>query len=79
MTAVTFISANEGKLELYSGLDQLIVTSDDAMELAVVMDSLDLDLSGAAGSSSLDFADEYGFATSHGALDLLTQALEMRV
>ena len=71
---ITFISANEGKLEFYMD-DTLVFASGNIDELARVMP--EMDLTGAYGSSSLDFADEYGFATHSGAYDLLTQAIEM--
>jgi len=73
-TQVTFIAANDGKIELFAGLDDLIVATGDVNELATALKSLDI--SGAAASSSMDFADEYGFNTYHGAIDLLTSALE---
>ena len=76
MKNVTFIAANEGKIELYADVDTMIIATSDVNELAEALKTLDI--SGAAGSSSLDFADEYGFDTYHGAIDLLTAALEAK-
>jgi hypothetical protein len=73
---VNFISANDGKIELYDSVDNLIIASGDYLELAVAINGLNLDLTNAYASSSMDFADEYGFATHSGAYDLLTMALE---
>ena len=72
-----FIAANEGKIEIFDlASDKLIIASDDALELAVAIDGLNLDVQNAAASSSMDFADEYGFATYDGAYKLLTSAME---
>ena len=71
---ITFISANEGKIEFYMD-NALVFASGDLDELARVMP--EMDLRDAMASSSMDFADEYGFATHSGAYDLLTQAIEM--
>jgi len=76
MKNVTFISADEGKIKLFGGLDDLIIESGDVNELAEALKTLDL--RDAAASSSMDFADEYGFDTHHGAYDLLTAALEAK-
>ncbi len=76
MKNVTFISADEGKIKLFGGLDDLIIESGDVNELAEALKTLDL--RDAAASSSMDFADEYGFATHSGAYDLLTAALEAK-
>ena len=71
---ITFISANEGKLQFFSDIDTLVFESGDADELTVAV--REMDLSNAYGSSSLDFASEYGFMNDTAAYDLLTVALE---
>ena len=76
MKNVTFIAANEGKIELFLDADTPIVSTGDVAELAEALKTLDV--RNAAASSSMDFADEYGFDTYHGAYDLLTAALEAK-
>ena len=76
MKNVTFIAANEGKIELFDDVDSMIIATGDVNELAEALKTLDL--RDAAASSSMDFADEYGFATHSGAYDLLTAALEAK-
>jgi len=76
MKNVTFIAANEGKIELFDDVDSMIIATGDVNELAEALKTLDL--RDAMASSSMDFADEYGFDTYHGAYDLLTAALEAK-
>ena len=71
---ITFISADEGKLQFWMD-DQMVFASGDVDQLTIVL--REMDLSEAMGSSSLDFAAEYGFQNHSGAYELLTQALEM--
>ena len=76
MQKVRFIAANNGALELYRDVEDLIIASSDSLELAVAIQGLGLDFSEAYASSSMDFASEYGFLNDSAAYDLLTQALE---
>lgn len=76
MKTIDFISAVDGKVCLYSG-SELVVASDSAEFLAAAIFEADLDLSGAYGSSSMDFASEYGFDYDSAAMDLLHRAMEM--
>ena len=71
---ITFISADEGKLQFWMD-DQLVFASGDVDQLTIVL--REMDLSEAMCSSSLDFAAEYGFQNHSAAYELLTQALEM--
>ena len=71
---ITFISADEGKLQFWMD-DQMVFASGDVDQLTIVL--REMDLSEAMCSSSLDFAAEYGFQNHSAALELLTQALEM--
>ena len=70
---ITFISADEGKLNFFMG-DTLVFSSGDVEELSIAL--REMDLSFASASSSLDFASEYGFVNDTAAYDLLTVALE---
>ena len=71
---ITFISADEGKLQFWMD-DQMVFASGDVDQLTIVL--REMDLSEAMCSSSLDFAAEYGFQNHSAAYELLTQALEM--
>lgn len=71
---ITFISADEGKLQFWMD-DQMVYASGDVEDLSIVL--REMDLSEAMCSSSLDFAAEYGFENHSAAKELLTQALEM--
>ena len=74
MKNVTFIAANEGKIEFFADEYTPFLATNDVVVLAEALKSMDL--SGAAASSSMDFADEYGFDTYNGAYDLLNSAME---
>jgi len=74
---VTFISANDGKIELYNSVDTLITACSTVEDLVTVIRTWNLDFSGAYGSSSLDFSSEYGFPTDSAAYEMLTTALEI--
>lgn len=74
---VTFISANNGKIELYNGVDALITACSTAEDLATVIRTWNLDFSNAYASSSMDFASEYGFGTDDEARNVLMTALEI--
>ena len=71
---ITFISADEGKLQFWTD-ESMVFASGDVVQLSIAM--REMDLSNAMGSSSLDFAAEYGFQNHSAAYELLTQALEM--
>lgn len=73
---IDFISAVDGKVCLYSG-SELIVASANSVELANAIRNQALDLGDAYCSSSMDFADEYGFLYPSEAVVVLTNALEI--
>lgn len=61
MSRVDFVSVSDGCIEFYNGLNKLVVKSNDVLVLAQAV----IDVGGFAntvmGSSSCDFATEYGF------------------
>jgi|SanBayMetagenome_1026888.scaffolds.fasta_scaffold161902_1 hypothetical protein len=63
MSRVDFVAVSDGCIEFYAGLDNLVVKSADRLVLAQAV----IDAGGFAdtvmGSSSCDFAEEYGFAS----------------
>jgi hypothetical protein len=73
---VTFLSAKDGKVELYSGVDNLVAVAGSAEILAATIRELKLDLSDAYASSSMDFASEYGFGSDGMAWNMVECALE---
>jgi hypothetical protein len=77
---VTFLNAKDGKIEITyttkTGVSNTVVAS-DAMEVA--MFAKFLDFSEAYCSSSMDFADEYGFVNGTAAWDMLHRGLDMEI
>lgn len=76
MKKIDFIYADGGKVCLGSG-SEMVVACDNSEDLAAAIRILNLDLSGAFASSSMDFASEYGFTTNDGAYDILFNAVEI--
>lgn len=74
---VEFISANDGKIELYSDVDTLITSCSTAEDLATAIRTWNLDFSNTYASSSMDFASEYGFSNNDEARNILMTALEI--
>jgi hypothetical protein len=66
---ITFITANNGSLEFFKG-ETVIGTSATIKETAAMIAAHGIE-DGCNLSSSMDFADEYGFATYHAAKDML--------
>ena len=73
---VTFVAANNGKIELYNSVDTLISAVSTVEDLATVIRTWNLDFSESFASSSMDFASEYGFRTNDEAYNMLHRALE---
>ena len=76
-----FISANNGGLEIYKGVGNLIAGNiKTAKTFKYVMDThnIDIDFDTIYYTSSMDFADEYGFDHYDGAKNLWDDAVEMR-
>ena len=77
MIKVTFLNAKNGKVELYSGIDNLIAVAGDSEVLAATIRELNLDFSEAYASSSMDHANEYGFPFRSAAWSIVENALEI--
>ena len=56
-----FVSANNGFVKIYKGMKQQIGTAKTAKMLAYILDTYKI-YEPVYFSSSMDFADEYGFA-----------------
>lgn len=76
MRTIDYISAIDGNVCLYDG-SELVVASVDPEYLGDFIRTAGLDLSNAYGSSSMDFASEYGFRNDSDAVVILQQALEI--
>lgn len=63
MSRVDFVSVSDGCIEFYAGLDNLVVKSADRLVLAQAVIEAGGFADTVMGSSSCDFAEEYGFAT----------------
>jgi hypothetical protein len=78
MKKVTFLNAKDGKIEItyvneVGGLNTVVASN----EMDVAMFAKYLDFSESMCSSSMDFANEYGFAFRSGAWTMLENGLEM--
>ena len=72
---IDFIAANNGKIELYSR-NRLIGLADTAITISSFLKEFGFD--GYVGtSSSIDFADEYGFKNYDSAYNLFHEAVEL--
>ena len=77
MTKNIFISANDGKVEVNVGPGNTVGIAATPEELSKIID--DNNISGDCYfSSSMDFADEYGFKTWDGARKIWDQMNELR-
>lgn len=74
MMLVTFLNAKDGAVEATTSFG-LTLTFKTPEQLAGVAKTLDF--SNAYHSSSMDFADEYGFPFPSAAWDLVQRGLEM--
>lgn len=77
MSQVDFVSVSDGCIEFYAGVDNLVVKSNDPLVLAQAV----IDSGGFAdcvmGSSSCDFAQEYGFPTQSAYDELFKDVCEL--
>ena len=73
---INFIDAHGGGIRLYNGFDNLKGWSGTAKGIAYTLRTVGL-ADGVMGSSSMDFASEYGFDTDDGAMLLYKRALEL--
>ena len=74
---INFVSANDGKLVLHmNDKDRTQKSSANPIILAAIMDDYGFD-DVVMASSSMDFANEYGFKTHDGAKKLYKNALNL--
>ena len=72
-----FISANNGGIEVGIGVGNKVGFAKTAKMLAYILDTHKI-YGSVMFTSSMDFADEYGFDHYNGAKDLWNNAVEMR-
>ena len=72
-----FISANNGGIEVGIGVGNKVGFAKTAKMLAYILDTHKI-YGSVMFTSSMDFADEYGFDHHDGAKDLWKNAVEMR-
>lgn len=78
MSKVSFVSVSDGCIEFYAGLGNLVVKSNDREFLAqAVIAAGGFDPVGVYGSSSIDFAEEYGFASQEAFDKLLNDVYDL--
>ena len=75
MANIEFISAENGGVEFYDGNHGLVGFATSAQMVAYIIQTHGMDE--AWMSSSMDFADEYGFATADGAKVLLQEGIDL--
>ena len=73
---IRYISAFEGGIEMMGDPGQKLAYATDARMIAGFIKVFGLEQT-VHGSSSIDFADEYGFKTSDGALKLWNEAIDI--
>ena len=73
---IHFIGAEEGGITMVSQDKRIHVWSDTAEGLALVLNAVGIGET-LMGSSTMDFASEYGFATNDGAHDLWDRAVAL--
>ena len=71
---IDFISANNGKIEMYND-GNFVATAETAKTIAYVLEMYGFDGS-VATSSSIDFADEYGFENYDDAKTLWSEGVK---
>lgn len=70
-----FIAANNGQIEVFNGVDNMIAKVKDANALAYVLKMYNI--KDAMFSSSMDFADEYGFENYDDAKEIWNEAVKL--
>ena len=74
---IDYIAADNGGIKMYAGLGNLVGFGKTAKHIAYVCATKGLKGDTVATSSSIDFADEYGFDHYNGAKDLWDEAMAM--
>lgn len=72
---IDYITAHNGGIQMYAGLGNLVGWGKTAKHIAYVCETKGLKGDTVATSSSIDFADEYGFDHYNGAKDLWDEAM----
>jgi hypothetical protein len=75
MSKISYISAHEGGIQLHDD-NGIVGYSTKADTLAYIMGTHGM-ADTVMGSSSMDFADEYGFKTADGAMKLYEEAVSL--
>ena len=73
-----FIGAENGGIEVYKGVGNKVGFAKTAKMLAYILDTHKI-YGAVMFTSSMDFADEYGFDHYDGAKNLWNEAIELRV
>ena len=76
MTNIDYINAHNGGIQMYAGLDNIVGWGNTAQHIAYVMQTYGM-ADAVYGGSSMDFADEEGFDTYDGAMNLWNEAIEI--
>jgi len=72
----TFITARDSHVVIYSG-DDIVIQANNAADLALEISKNDIDVINASTSSTMDFADEEGFANYDDARNMVADALKI--
>lgn len=75
MAIIQFIGAENGGVEFYDANHGLVGFAKTAQMVAYILQTHGMNE--AWMSSSMDFANEYGFATAQGAKELLNEGIEL--
>jgi len=70
-----FVAADNGMIEVFNGVDNLIAKVKDAKALAYVFQCYNIE--DVMCSSSVDFADEYGFENCDDAKNMINEAFKL--
>lgn len=76
MTNIDYINAHNGGIQMYAGLGNIVGWGNTAQHIAYVMQTYGM-ADAVYGGSSMDFADEEGFDTHDGAINLWNEAIEI--
>ncbi len=73
---INFLSANNSEIEIHTELG-LIYNTAKVETIAKIITNHTVDVDGTASSSSMDFAEEYGFENNDDAIKLWDAAVDM--
>ena len=72
-----FIDADNGKIKIYKGVDNIVGGADTPEMIAYILETHKFWEHNVVFQSSMDFADENGFENSNDAKDLYDKALKI--